>query len=182
MKKAKPIVLTFVGSYLPGYKSGGPVRTIANMVERLDDDLDFRIITADRDVGDAEPYPNIVVNGWNTVGNAQVFYASPCNQSLWHLAQMINETPHDVLYLNSFFSPIFTIRPLLARRLGLTPNKPVILAARGEFADSCNHTIIVELQLSIGQAVVAQQTQKPADALSQGAFVARGEKVISGRR
>ena len=36
-------VLAFVACYLPGYKSGGPVRTITNMVEKLGDEFDFRI-------------------------------------------------------------------------------------------------------------------------------------------
>jgi glycosyltransferase involved in cell wall biosynthesis len=39
-----------------------------------------------------------------------------------------------VLYLNSFFDPVFTQRPLLARQLGLLPNKPVVIAPRGEFS------------------------------------------------
>lgn len=33
--KNKPKILTFVGYYLPGYKAGGQLRTIANMVENL---------------------------------------------------------------------------------------------------------------------------------------------------
>ena len=130
----KPIILTFLGCYLPGYKSGGPVRSIANMVEKLGDKLDFRIITSDRDIGDAQSYQGVVVDGWNTVGKAQVFYASPKNQSLKSWVCLISETPHDVLYLNSFFSPVFTIRPLLALRLGLIPRRPVVLAPRGEFS------------------------------------------------
>jgi glycosyltransferase involved in cell wall biosynthesis len=39
-----------------------------------------------------------------------------------------------VLYFNSFFDPLFTIRPLLLRALHLIPKRPVILAPRGEFS------------------------------------------------
>ena len=131
----KPIVLTFVGYYLPGYKAGGPVRTVANMVAMLSDELDFRIITSDRDMGDTQPYPNIVVDGWNTVGKAKVFYVSPKNRTLRCFVRLIKETPHDVLYLNSFFSPVFTQRPLLARWLGMIPRRPTIVAPRGEFSE-----------------------------------------------
>jgi glycosyltransferase involved in cell wall biosynthesis len=130
----RPIILTSVGGYLPGYKSGGPLQTIVNMVEQLGDDLDFRIITADRDLGDVQPYANVVIDGWNKVGKSQVFYASPKNRSIRAWARLISDTPHDVLYLNSFLSPFFTIRPLLARRLGLIPRRPVVLAPRGEFS------------------------------------------------
>ncbi|ACV67685.1 glycosyltransferase family 4 protein [Desulfohalobium retbaense] len=128
------IVFTFVGYYLPGYKSGGPVRTIANMVEHLGDDFDFRIVTRDRDALDTEPYPDVKIDSWNTVGKAQVFYASQETLGLCGVARLLRETPHDVLYLNSFFSFGFTALPLLARRLGLAPKKPCVIAPRGEFS------------------------------------------------
>lgn len=120
--------------YRPGHKSGGPVRTISNMVDRLGDDLDFCIVTSDRDVLDKAPYGGVVVDAWNQVGQAQVYYLSPGNRSMRTFARLCSDTPHDVMYLNSFFDPVFTQRPLLARRLGLLPAKPVILAPRGEFS------------------------------------------------
>jgi glycosyltransferase involved in cell wall biosynthesis len=128
----KPIVLTFVGYYLPGCKSGGPIRTIANMVERIGDELDFRIVTSDRDYLDPQPYPNVARDRWNEVGKARVFYASPGRRSFRGLARLIRTTCHDVLYLNSFFSQL-TMRPLLARRLGIVPKRPIVIAPRGEF-------------------------------------------------
>ena len=134
MQKKKPIILTFVLYYLPGYKSGGPVRTIANMVEQLGDDLDFRIITSDRDARDQDPYPGLRIDDWNRVGKAEVYYVSPNQCSVWALAKLINATPHDVLYLNSYFDLLFTIKPLIARRLGWLPALPVVLAPRGEFS------------------------------------------------
>lgn len=132
--KNKPIILTFVAYYLPGYKSGGPVRTIANMVDQLSHELDFRIITADRDSFDIAPYPGIQVNAWNTVGAAQVYYAPPSTLTLARVIELLRHTPHDVLYLNSFFNPKFTGLPLLARWLKRVPHKPVVLATRGEFS------------------------------------------------
>jgi glycosyltransferase involved in cell wall biosynthesis len=39
-----------------------------------------------------------------------------------------------VLYLNSFFDPVFAVRPLVARLLGRLPKRPLILAPRGEFS------------------------------------------------
>jgi len=128
------IILAFLRYYLPGYKSGGPIRTIANTVERLGDEFDFRIVTSDRDALDGQPYTDIAIDRWNRVGKAQVFYASPHERSLQSFARLINNTPHDVLYLNSFFDVVFTLRPLLARRLALVAKKPTVLAPRGEFS------------------------------------------------
>jgi glycosyltransferase involved in cell wall biosynthesis len=129
-----PIILTFVGSYLPGFKAGGPIRTISNMVAHLGDDLDFRIVTLDRDGRDEARYAGISVGEWNQVGKAQVLYRSPADRGVTTLARLIQQTPHDVLYLNSFFSPVFTLQPLLARRMGRLPPKPTVLAPRGEFS------------------------------------------------
>lgn len=127
-------ILTFVDYYLPGYKGGGPIRTIANMVSQLGGDFEFLIVTRDRDFLDTVPYDNVFIDQWNTVGQAKVFYASPATFSFLGVMRLLNETPHDLLYLNSFFSPVTTILPLIIRRLGLYGNKPVILAPRGEFS------------------------------------------------
>ncbi|MBD3842600.1 MAG: glycosyltransferase [Campylobacterales bacterium] len=133
--KNKPKILTFVSYYLPGYKAGGPLRTIANMVDHLSNDFEFWIVTRDRDLGDEEPYTDINVNQWNDIQGAKVFYLSPENQTLSGITDIINATPHDLIYLNSFFDPLFTLQPLLARRLGRLKNAPVLLAPRGEFSE-----------------------------------------------
>ena len=134
MQRKTPIILVMVRYYLPGYKSGGPVRTIVNLIDRLGDYFDFRIVTSDRDALEDAPYNNVAIDSWNTVGRAQVYYLSPANFSIRTLARLFSEVPYDVLYLNSFFDPVFTQKPLLARRLGLLPNKPVVIAPRGEFS------------------------------------------------
>ncbi len=134
MQNRKPIILTFIRYYLPGYKSGGPVRTIANLVEQLGDEVDFQIVTLDRDAVDTQPYAGVQIDAWNTVGKAQVFYASLDNFWIFKVAKLIQKTPHDAVYLNSFFDPIFTISPLLIRWVGLSPKRPWIIAPRGEFS------------------------------------------------
>jgi len=127
-------VLVLSKYYLPGYKAGGPIRSLANMVSKLDDEVEIKIITTDRDFGNSQAYPNIHVNCWNPVGKAEVLYLAPNRLTLKSLQKAIRSTPHDVLYLNSCFSPVFSIKPLLLRKLGLIPIKPVILAPRGEFS------------------------------------------------
>lgn len=135
METFRPIILTFVPYYVPGYKAGGPIRSIANLVDQLGDEFRFLIVTKDRDSGDSSPYPDIQVDGWNSVGKAKVFYGSERGLSFHALRRLLWRTSYDVLYLNSFFSSEFTIRPLLLRRLGLLPNRPILLAPRGEFSE-----------------------------------------------
>lgn len=123
-----------VGCYIPGYKSGGPIRTIANLVDRLGDEFEFNIFTSDRDIGDKKHYPNIKLDGWNRVGKADVFYMSPGSRSWREIRKIFLSTECDAIYLNSFFSPHFTIKTLLLRRLRLIPDRPLIVAPRGEFS------------------------------------------------
>jgi glycosyltransferase involved in cell wall biosynthesis len=121
--------------YLPGYKSGGPVRTISAMVQNLSGSVHFNIFTTDRDLMDTDSYIGISVNEWNKIGNASVYYEKRSIFTPFHLISVIRKTSHEILYFNSFFDPLFTLLPLLARRIGLIPRKRTILAPRGEFSE-----------------------------------------------
>jgi glycosyltransferase involved in cell wall biosynthesis len=104
------------------------------MADQLGGEFDFRIVTTDRDLGDRAPYPGVSTNQWIKVGNASVYYMSPGARGLRKIARLMAETPHDLQYLNSFFDPSFTLKPLMARYMGLAPKKPLIIAPRGEFS------------------------------------------------
>ncbi len=127
-------VLLLLTHFLPGYKSGGPLQSVLNLVRTMEDRVSFRLLVTDRDLGDTDPYPGIATDVWLPYGKAKVMYCSPEQTRLFALARTIRETPHDLLYLNSFFAPTMTVRPLLARRLGLLGPQPVILSPRGEFS------------------------------------------------
>jgi glycosyltransferase involved in cell wall biosynthesis len=129
----KPVILAFVGNYLPGYKAGGILRITVNTVDHLCDEFEFKIVTRDRDVGDDRPYSDIKINQWQQVGNAIVYYLPPQSSTIKDLLKLISQTPHNVLYLNSFFDPL-TIKVLLIRKVGLINVKHVIVAPWGEFA------------------------------------------------
>ncbi len=126
-------ILVVTEYYLPGYKAGGPVRTIASLVSRLGDEFDFRILTLDRDLKAQSPYPDVKPSRWHVVGKAHVMYLPPAEKRLWRWCRWLRCLKYDVMYLNGCFSRS-TIRTLVLRRLGLVPDRPVILAPRGEFS------------------------------------------------
>ncbi|WP_417539798.1 glycosyltransferase family 4 protein [Marinobacter sp.] len=125
-------VLTFAGVFLPGYKGGGPIKTIKNLFEQAGNDISFKLVTSDRDLGDEKPYSSVVCGEWNQVGNASVFYAQPGKQGYRQIAGILREKNYDVVYLNSFFSPRFSFYPLLLTKL---LRQRVVLSPRGEFSD-----------------------------------------------
>ena len=129
----KLTVLTFINNYLPGYKAGGMPRSLINAVDNLKEDIDFRIVTKDRDFGDKIPYENITPCNWMKVGNALVFYLPPKNRTYKYLKNLIETTKYDVLYLNSYFDS-FAVKILIIRRFSNLQFKPVIVAPRGVFS------------------------------------------------
>ncbi len=137
--KNKPKILILVRYYIPGYKSGGQLRSVANIVNQFSNEYDFRIICLDRDLGDTSPYKNIIINGWNHIGNADVIYIKKEIFSCWSIIKIIRKTPHDIIYLNSFFDGLFTVCPLIAHLLFMISRTPIIMAVRGELAPEALH-------------------------------------------
>ncbi|MFH1528462.1 MAG: glycosyltransferase [Bacteroidota bacterium] len=147
----KKVILTFIGYYLPGYKSGGPVRTISNMLDLLGKDYNFKIITRDRDSLDSKPYEGININQWNDAEKCKIYYLSKHKSFLFTrnqaqstknkltnsqaLRTVINNTEFDQYYLNSLFDFNFSVKVVLLWKLKLIPQKPILLAPRGELME-----------------------------------------------
>ncbi len=131
-KNAKKKILIIGNYYLPGFKSGGSLRTIVNMVERLGDEFDFEIITLDHD-GDKISYKDVRVNDWNKVGNAKVYYLSQNTVLISKLHKLINETKPDSIYINSIFSRL-SIFVLILKKFKLISDIKIILAPEGELS------------------------------------------------
>lgn len=128
----KPRILVLAEYFLPGYKAGGPIRTLDGLTQRLGEEFEFSVLTRDRDYTDTKPYAQVTPHRWSERGPVQVMYLPPGALSPLALARVISERGFEALYLNSLFSPRFAVLPLLLRRLKLIPRKPVILAPRGE--------------------------------------------------
>ena len=130
----KPMILIICDYYLPGFESGGAMRTIVNMTDRLGDEFDFKIITRDHDGPlNRTPYRGVRVGEWNAVGNADVYYLDASDVHMSSLRRLVKETAPAAIYVNSFFSPL-TIFVLMLRRLKRIRATPVILAPEGEFS------------------------------------------------
>lgn len=128
----KLIVQVFAGRYLPGYKGGGPIKTIKNLFEQTGENISFKLITNDRDLDDTTAYAQICYDEWNDVGNAQVFYSRPGLSELFKFSQILREKRYDLVYLNSFFSMRFSFIPLLISKV---LRQRIILGPRGEFSE-----------------------------------------------
>ena len=131
----KKRVLVFIDWYLPGYKAGGPVRSMANMTAHLADSLDFYIVTRNTEYGENTPYEGIQADQWTDLEpGVKVWYAGAETPSLGLWKRLIKESGCQVVYINGIYSPRYSLLPLLAAKL-LKFNR-VIVAPRGMLAPS----------------------------------------------
>lgn len=122
-------ILILIGHYVPGYKDGGPVRSIKNLTDRLGDEYCFRILTIDREATDTKPYEGIKVREYNRVGKSEVYYVEPGGMDRHTIESLAADA--DMVYMCGCFSE-YAIPALLANRLGHIPCKFVI-ASMGLF-------------------------------------------------
>lgn len=117
-------VYIFIPWFYPAYRAGGPVQSIANMVEQFHENLTYKIFCGNKDLGntllDVEP------DKWLTYNNhLQVYYASKAN-SLSYIHKEIKRTRPRVIFINGIYSWRFNLYPLLFFN---APRK--IVSARG---------------------------------------------------
>lgn len=132
MKPDRINILCVTDYYLPGFKGGGPIRTLANLRELLADEVEFAVFTRDRDLGSGAPYSGIKANTWLKTGSGPVFYADPASFNARGLKRAMEGQQFNVLYLNSFFGFRSSIESCFAFRNSAIP---ILLAPRGEFSE-----------------------------------------------
>lgn len=123
-------ILILTGRYLPGFKDGGPVRSIVNLVDAFGDKYDIRIMCTDRDHGDTESYPDVVVYDFNDVRGAKVFYVPPKGFSLSLIKRLSDNA--DVLYCCGPYND-YARHALILNKLGLI-KCPLVVAPMGSFS------------------------------------------------
>lgn len=122
-------ILIFIDWFSPGFKAGGPIKSISNIVYSLNKEFNFYIITSDRDLDDKVPYANVELNKWLKKEDYSIAYLTPDQRNSFIENELKNNS-FSVIYFNSIFSKNYTLQPL---RL-IKKNKistPLIIAPRG---------------------------------------------------
>jgi len=131
MESIKKRVLIFSDWFLPGYKAGGPIRSLSNLVHYLNKEFDLFLVCSDRDYLEEQPYQNIELNKWIENYGIRLLYLPPENQKVNTFTSIIYRLDPDVVYINGIFSRTFSINPLLALRKS---SRRIIVAPRGMLA------------------------------------------------
>ena len=121
-------LLVFIDWFEPGYKAGGPVRSLQNMIEHTYDSIDFFVVTSDRDHQSMVAYENIEFDKWIQRDKYSVYYISQEKLSVATILSIFRSVKNAVVYLNGIYARYYAILPLiLAKILG----RSVCLSSRG---------------------------------------------------
>lgn len=129
-------ILIFLKYFSPAYKAGGPIVTISNMMAYLKGKYEFYIVTSNFDIGDSNKCGfDLPTNQWLISDNANIRYLRKEQANISNFRQVIKEVSPDLIYLNSFFDFHFSIKIIMAIKVGFIRHKsPLLLAPRGEFS------------------------------------------------
>lgn len=121
-------ILITIDWFLPGTNAGGPVRSIANLVDRLKE-FNFYILTTNKDYCSDQPYENIVSDQWiERSENVKVYYFSEAQLSKKNVAAVMLGVDCKVIYINGIYSKFFSRIPL---KIAKKNNLEAIVATRG---------------------------------------------------
>lgn len=130
MTKTK--VLIFIDWFLPAYKAGGPVRSIANLTEHLHTEIDFYIVCGNQEYNENNTL-SVSSDTWLEKYHCHIIYLSKASRTIKKYQQLIQEIAPDKIYINGIFSGDFSVKPLLATKQLHLDNK-CIVASRGMLA------------------------------------------------
>jgi glycosyltransferase involved in cell wall biosynthesis len=126
----KQRILILADFFEPGFKAGGPIKTLKEIIRALQADFDFYLITRNHEPGSTEVYP-LPTNAWLKQDLYTIMYLSESELRNGNQLSAIKELNPDLIYCNSFFSFHFSIK--IIRALHSFRNQ-IIIAPRGEFA------------------------------------------------
>ncbi len=119
------IIFITIPWFLPAYKAGGPIQSIANLIDNFTDNIEYRIFCSNADLDEVE-LENVEFDKWISFNkNTYVYYASPSN-FYKKIKIAFESTKPDVLFIIGLFSFKYNIFPLLFLK-----TKKKILSVRG---------------------------------------------------
>ena len=117
----KKVVICY-NHFLPAYKAGGPIQSLANLIRNLQEELELYVITSNKDFG-SEALLHVIPNAWQDFenGKAKVIYLSPKKASVLNIKQLIQDINPDAIFVNGLYSIPFSVAPAV-----FFPNKTIM--------------------------------------------------------
>ena len=126
----KKTIMIVIPYYYPGYKAGGVLRAVVNLVDWIGDQYDFWILTQDRDLGDSQAYTDYPTGEWIRVRGANVRYEPYSPQRISDWVRIIKSIDYDLLLIESLLFSVSSYLFVLLR-FGRLPKRPVLVSTNG---------------------------------------------------
>jgi glycosyltransferase involved in cell wall biosynthesis len=130
----KPRILALNAYYLPGYKGGGSIRAVVNLVGHLKGDFEFVVLTGEHDLNESQAYSTEARAATVAQEGYEIRYLPKGISLIQEMSQVLAK-PWDLIYLNSFFSSGYAILPILLFRMRGRRKTPLVVAPRGELME-----------------------------------------------
>jgi glycosyltransferase involved in cell wall biosynthesis len=127
-------ILFFYEHFLPAWKAGGPIRSIAELVHALHSEYAFHVLTSAFDHNEKKPMDFILTDQWvEWEREAQVYYHGKHSTSISFFNKQIGRLAPNIIFINGLFSFKYNMIPLLAalRYKKSKRNIKIILSPRG---------------------------------------------------
>lgn len=130
------IVVVMYQHFFPGFRAGGPIQSLVNMITALSDHYEFKVITTAFDLNDNIVYPAIHVNAWNEISlpgcdrKIAVWYHASASIGIAKMFALLKQASPHIIFVNGLFTS-WSWLPLILNKIGGVGNARVILSPRG---------------------------------------------------
>jgi glycosyltransferase involved in cell wall biosynthesis len=106
-------VLIIYNWFLPAFKAGGPIQSLANLVRQTSDQYEYYIVCSNNEYHEHTPLKNIVSDKWlNFESKASVYYLSAASLKPQRMRQIIRQVKPDIVFTNGMYSVPFGLYPI----------------------------------------------------------------------
>lgn len=112
----KPTILIVTRYFYPGFKAGGPIQSLCNLLPFLTPHFNIKIIAGAFDLMEQEPYQNVPLNIWiiQRVGNIEVPVYYTDEKFTWtSYSALVQSVQPAFVYLNEIFGWNYFVLPVL---------------------------------------------------------------------
>lgn len=126
-------VVVYSAFFPPSFLGGGALKSVSAIVSQAPERFDTTVICSDTDLGQTTPL-DVVRNAPTRWESASVLYTTVGSavDLVRSLLYARNLRP-EIVYVNSFFDPLFSILPFIIWRLNPLSRTRFVIAPRGEF-------------------------------------------------
>ena len=168
--------------FLPAYKAGGPIQSVANLINNFTENIEYYIFCGDVDLNN-EPLTNITKGAWLSYNNHTKIWYAPKENLSQTLASQIENLKPEIIYIIGLFNWHFNIVPLLFSKA-----EKKILSVRGMLHPGAltqkklkKRIFLHVLKLfNVSDKVIFHATNKVEETFIKNEFGAKSKVVIAG--